>query len=101
MALMVAIIVLGPVLILGQIMAVAVLECLLLAWQQYHKLLAMCRPHQAAAVGSQPTHPKFDSLFSHEQVKSLQFPRRIHESHEVIRREGATPTNSNRHRLCV
>jgi len=59
MALMVAIIVLGPVLILGQIMAVAVLECLLLAWQQYHKLLAMCRPHQAAAVGSQPTHPKF------------------------------------------
>ncbi len=51
MALMLAIIVFGQLLILGQIMAVAVLEFLLLAWQQYHKLRAMCRPHQAASIG--------------------------------------------------
>jgi hypothetical protein len=36
-----------------------------------------------------------------QQVKSLQFPKRIQESHEVIRREGATPTNSNQRRRLV
>ena len=51
LALMVAIILLGQVVILGQIMAVLVLEFLVLALQQYCKLLVMGRQHQAATIG--------------------------------------------------